>query len=135
MANQEDIRWKQRFQNFEQSFGLKDTDLVTIRSVLQNFREIEEAVIFGSRATGTYRKGSDVDIALQGENVTIDVTQKVSYLLNEETVMPYQFDVLSYGAISNSDLVDHIQRVGGILYSANTERIVGEPAGKYLKHN
>lgn|SRR5690606_20554447 len=112
-------------------FGLKDTDRAAIHSVLQNFPEVEEAVIFGSRATGTYHKGSDVDIALRGKHVTLETAQKVSYQLNEETVMPYQFDVINYSSISNADLTAHIDRVGVMLYSMEMGKIAGEPQVDY----
>ncbi|TVR39251.1 MAG: nucleotidyltransferase domain-containing protein [Cryomorphaceae bacterium] len=114
-------------------FGLKDSDIEAMNHVLRAFPGIEEAVIFGSRAMGNYRRGSDVDIALFGEGVDVDTAQKVAWQLNEETLMPYRFDVLSYANISNPDLRDHIRRVGLTLYSTNPHRIAGEPVEEYLK--
>lgn len=114
-------------------FGLKSTHIESICAILQSFSEIEEAVIFGSRALGNYRKGSDVDLVLLGQNVNIETAQKVSFELNENTTMPYRFDVLSFTDISSSDLRDHIRRVGVIIYSSNPQRMAGEPAGDYLK--
>lgn len=113
-------------------FGLKSSNIESICAILQSFPEIEEALIFGSRAKGNYRKGSDVDMALFGQNVVLDTAQKVAYQLNEETTMPYRFDVLSFADISNPDLRDHIRRVGVVMYSTNPQRMAGEPAGDYL---
>ncbi len=95
--------------------------------MLRAFPGIEEAVIFGSRAMGNYRRGSDVDIALFGEGVDMKIAQKVAWQLNEETLMPYRFDVLSFAEISNSELRNHILRVGLIVYSTNPQRLAGEP--------
>lgn len=75
---------------------------------------MESAILFGSRAKGTFRSGSDVDLAVRGCSET-DVIQ-LSAALNEETVLPYFFDVVAYETIQNDDLVEHIDRVGITIY-------------------
>lgn len=94
-------------------FGLKDGDLETIISVLRKYPEVEQAIIFGSRAMGNYRPGSDVDIVLRG--FVHDIT-RISFELNEDSLLPYKFDVLDFNSISNRNLVDHIKRVGIVFY-------------------
>jgi len=94
------------------SFGIQQDDLKIIISALSQYPEVAEAFIFGSRAKGIFRNGSDVDIALKGEGLSADIVSRISYLLNEETTLPYKFDVLNYHTISNTELVDHIERVG-----------------------
>lgn len=93
------------------SFGLKESDLINISSLLMDFPDIEEAYIFGSRAMGNYTKGSDIDIALRGD-VNFEMISRINFLLNEETNMPYHFDVLNINELQNNDLIDHIERVG-----------------------
>ena len=97
-------------------FGLTQTDLDAIVAVVGHLPEVEEAVIFGSRAKGNYTAGSDVDIALKGAAVSHATASYISYKLNEETQMPYHFDVLNYQLISNPDLTNHIDRVGVPFY-------------------
>lgn len=97
-------------------FGLKPGDLQTICSVLEKENRIEQALIFGSRAKGNYKTGSDVDIALKGERLTTEAVTEISYQLNEETILPYKFDVLNYHSIKEPALVSHIDRVGKIFY-------------------
>ena len=97
-------------------FGLRDSDINTIRQVLQQFPEVQSALMFGSRAKGNYRSGSDVDIALKGEALSYQIILRISAQLNEETLMPYHFDVLDYHTIQNENLVDHINRVGKTFY-------------------
>lgn len=92
--------------------GFQQRDLVIIISVLQQYPEIAEAWLFGSRAKGNYKTGSDVDIALKGEHLTTGIISSISYQLNEETSLPYKFDILNYHVISNTDLKEHIDRVG-----------------------
>lgn len=97
-------------------FGLKQGDLESIIAIIQQQAEVEEALIFGSRAKGNYKNGSDIDIALKGADVNNTTTGIISYLLNEETQMPYHFDILNYHTIANKDLVKHIDRAGMRFY-------------------
>ena len=97
-------------------FGLHKEDMETLVSVIEKQPGVEEAFIFGSRAKGNYRKGSDVDIALKGKGISRDTASQISYLLNEETQMPYHFDVLASGLIRNTELTDHINRLGVMFY-------------------
>jgi predicted nucleotidyltransferase len=65
-------------------FGLRKSDIQNIISVLQSEKTVEEAIIFGSRAKGNYKEGSDVDIALKGKNLSLQLIGHISFLLNEE---------------------------------------------------
>lgn len=96
------------------TFGLDDTSLMQIRSILQTFREIDKAIIYGSRAKGNYREGSDIDLALVG-NIS---TKTVSDVLDavEESYLPYTFDISAYGSLKNDQLREHIDRVGKVFY-------------------
>ena len=94
------------------NFGLQDSDIKSIVEILLKNPLINEAYIFGSRAKGNFKKGSDVDIAVKGRDISTDLISKVSYTLNEETLMPYKFDVIDYNSIVNKDSTDHIDRIG-----------------------
>lgn len=96
------------------SFGLKEGDLAAIIEVLSSAASLKKAVIFGSRAKGNYKQGSDVDIALFTPDKNL--ASHIAFLLNEETLMPYHFDVLDYYTITNQELKDHIDRVGIVFY-------------------
>jgi uncharacterized protein len=99
-------------------FGLKENDLEKIIAILNQQPQVEEAFIFGSRVKGNYKNGSDVDIALKGKELNFSITAHISYLLNEETTMPYKFDVVNYHTITNKDLAAHIDRLGACFYKA-----------------
>lgn len=92
--------------------GLTEIDIKRITAALKQFPEIEDAVIFGSRAKGTYKKASDVDLAIKGRTVTPETIQRLNFLLNEELPLPYFFDVVHYEALENRLFVEHIDRVG-----------------------
>jgi predicted nucleotidyltransferase len=100
-------------------FGLLDTDLEAIVSLLSNHAKVERAYIFGSCAKGNFKNGSDVDLALKGDKLDFDTLSKISYFLNEETNMPYKFDVLNYHAVKEPDLLIHIDRVGIEVFRQN----------------
>ncbi len=89
-------------------FGLRDEDIEQIKKILMS-NKIKKAILFGSRAKGNYKVGSDIDIAIEGD------VNKVSYALNEESNLAYFFDVVNIKNIKNSNLIEHIKRVGIVL--------------------
>jgi uncharacterized protein len=97
-------------------FGLQRRDLAEINNILQKFPSIEEAIIFGSRAKGNFKTGSDVDLAIKGLDISHEVLASLSYMLNEESAMPYYFDVVHFEAISEKELTEHMKRVGQCIY-------------------
>ncbi|UOQ84698.1 nucleotidyltransferase domain-containing protein [Gracilibacillus salinarum] len=97
-------------------FGLIEKDLRYINDALEKFEEIEYGIIFGSRAMGNYKKGSDIDIAIKGKNITSDTLFKLSDLLNEVYPLPYYFDLLHYESIANKKLIQHINKEGKVIY-------------------
>lgn len=98
-------------------FGLRSADLAYICNVLYGISGLERAVVFGSRAKGNFRKGSDVDIALFGR-VDAKAVNDASRSLNEESMLPYHFDLIQYSAIELPELRQHIDRVGQTLIPA-----------------
>ena len=98
-------------------FGLRQTDLQMILDVISRFPAVEHVVIFGSRAKGNYKTGSDVDLSIRGHEIDYRTTVSIGSILNEDTPMPYFFDVVNYNAIENDAFRDHIDRVGKELKS------------------
>jgi uncharacterized protein len=88
-----------------------------IINTLKQFPEIESAILFGSRAIGNYKNGSDIDIAIKGMSLTADICVKISGILNEELPLPWQFDVIQFESINNNNLTEHINKVGLLIYS------------------
>jgi len=102
--------------------GLLDRDLNSIIEAVDKYSEIEEVILFGSRAMGNYKKGSDVDLAIVGENIDRKILRRISDDLNEEYPLPYFFDVLNYNDISNEALKKHIDSVGKSIYKRNSKK-------------
>jgi uncharacterized protein len=96
-------------------FGLSNENIQKINAVFEKYSALEKVLIFGSRAKGNYREGSDIDLSLFGEALFInDITEIGSKL--DELNLPYQFDLVLYSAITNPDFTEHINRVGKLFY-------------------
>lgn len=106
--------------SLEQRTGLRPRDLELIIQAARHQPEIERLVLFGSRATGRHRTGSDVDLAVQGEQVSYATVLALADQLNEVLPLPYLFDVLDYNTISAPALREHIDRQGVPIYTVET---------------
>ena len=96
-------------------FGLDETVIQKINSVFTEFFEIDEVIIYGSRAKGNFKKGSDLDLVIKGTNLNNDLLNKV-WLALDDLLLPYKIDLSIFNHIENNDLIDHINRVGKTLY-------------------
>ena len=97
------------------NIGLEQNDFDEILEIVAQFPEINKTIVFGSRAKGNYQKGSDIDLAITGKNVTQNTLLKLSEKLNSESLLPYFFDILHYENIESNELKEHIDRVGKII--------------------
>lgn len=97
-------------------YGLPPEYMETIRSILAADPAIEQAILYGSRATGTYKKASDIDLAIQGAHFGLFQAASLKALLEEETTIPYFFDIVAYQSIQSADLKQHIDQHGIIIY-------------------
>lgn len=97
-------------------FGLQETTIQKICGVLAKFPQVEKAVLYGSRAKGNYKNGSDIDLTLfGGAGLTLNVLYKIMDEL-DDLLLPYTIDLSIVSQISDPDVVEHIQRVGMTFY-------------------
>lgn len=94
-------------------FGLGSDTIEQIHRIFASFSNIEVALLYGSRAKGNYRPGSDIDLSLKGQNIKIN---EVSIALDDLN-LPYEFDLSIYDHIENPEFLDHIKRVGIEFYN------------------
>ncbi|TGN07954.1 nucleotidyltransferase domain-containing protein [Leptospira ilyithenensis] len=93
------------------SFGLKEETVQKILQVFFGHPKIENAVIYGSRAKGNYRTGSDIDICLEASEMDLSELMLIETEL-DDLLLPYKIDLSLKHKIENKDLLDHIERVG-----------------------
>ena len=98
-------------------FGLDEKVVKDIVSILEKYSEVERACIFGSRARGDYRKGSDIDIALFGENLTFQINAKI-YFEIDDLYLPYKIDLINFNSLGEDDKIkDSILKEGVEIYA------------------
>lgn len=99
-----------------EKFGLKEKVIQDIVEILKKYEEVEKAVIFGSRARGDYRKGSDIDIALFGDKLTNSINTKIFYDI-DDLYLIYKIDLINLNTLKDEDkLKQNILNEGVIIY-------------------
>ncbi len=96
-------------------FGLRNDIIEKIQNIFREFEAVDEVIIYGSRAKGNFKPGSDVDITVKGKKLDLKIINKISLKI-DDLFLPYSFDLSVFSQIENPDLIDHIQRVGKIFY-------------------
>ncbi|MEL7639682.1 MAG: nucleotidyltransferase domain-containing protein [Solidesulfovibrio sp.] len=102
-------------------FGLNEKTIEKIRSVLSRHPAIDKVVLYGSRAKGTHKLGSDIDLTMYSD----DLSQKeMNQILDEidSLDLPYIVDLSLFRELTHASLLDHIQRVGIVFYSRKLSR-------------
>lgn len=100
----------------KEPFGLQESDLRAIRGVLARYPQVDEAILYGSRAKGNYKTGSDIDLTLcGGQELTPAVLRRIMADI-DELLLPYTFDLSILERIEDADLLAHIRRVGVLFY-------------------
>ncbi len=96
-------------------YGLDENVIKDLKEIFAKFPAVEKVILYGSRAMGNYRNGSDIDITLLGKNLSNQTIFGIQDEI-EELYLPYSFDISIFDRIDNEDLMDHIQRVGKVFY-------------------
>ncbi|MCC2625551.1 MAG: nucleotidyltransferase [Burkholderiales bacterium] len=97
------------------NFGLSESDVSKICSVFSKYNQIEKVLIYGSRAKGNYKRGSDIDLTILGDGLSYSFQMNVLDEL-DELLLPYMIDLSIFADIDNIGLQEHIKRVGLVFY-------------------
>ncbi|MBC8053831.1 MAG: nucleotidyltransferase domain-containing protein [Sphingobacteriaceae bacterium] len=97
--------------------GLSDLDISLLRDILQKHPEVRLVHLFGSRAKGNFKKGSDIDLAIMNALEDESIINRIKGLL-EDSSLPYLTDIVYYPGLKHQELRDHINRVGVEFYKA-----------------
>jgi predicted nucleotidyltransferase len=96
-------------------YGLEERVVQQIIAVLSSFSAIDKAILYGSRAKGNYKSGSDIDLCLSGSAIDQSYLQQIDLAL-DDLLLPYTFDLSSYERLTNRDLIAHIDRCGVVFF-------------------
>lgn len=109
-------------------YGLPQSAIERINAVLSRYPQVDKAILYGSRAKGNYKNGSDIDLTLRGgADLTLNVIYKILNDL-DELLLPYTIDLSIFDAISDLDGLEHIERVGVTFY--DRDRTIPELAAR-----
>ena len=97
-------------------YGLPERVLQKIRAVFARYPQVTKAILYGSRAKGSHKNGSDIDLTLCGDaDLTLSTLYRIADDL-DDLLLPYTFDVSIFHHVSDPDVLGHIGRAGVTLY-------------------
>ena len=97
-------------------FGLPQSVIQRINAVLSRYPQVDKAILYGSRAKGNHKNGSDIDLTLYGgTDLSLNVIYRILDDL-DELLLPYTIELSIFKDISDRDVIEHIQRVGVMFY-------------------
>lgn len=99
--------------------GLSEATVEKICGVFARFPEVEKAVLYGSRAKGNYKAGSDIDLTLYGEQLTSRLCATIASEL-DDLLLPYTIDLSVFDELNHAKLREHIDRVGVVFYQRDS---------------
>ena len=99
-------------------FGIPQDRLAQICAVFKKHPSIKEVILYGSRAKGTFKNGSDIDLAFKGDQLDLNIINQIDNQI-DDLLLPWSFDLSIYSRIENKDLIDHIDRIGIAIYRRN----------------
>jgi len=97
------------------NIGLNASDIEKMTNIFSAHSQLEKVVLYGSRAKGTFKQNSDIDITIIGSQLNLSNLQQIETEL-EDLLLPYKIDISIYHHITNPDLIEHISRVGKVLF-------------------
>lgn len=100
-----------------EDIGLTNEEMQKLIAVLSAQPNIEKAIVYGSRSKGTNRKFSDVDLTLVGKNLSHSDLNQIALKI-DDLLLPYEFDLSLYSSLTNKNLLEHIERMGKVIYES-----------------
>lgn len=101
-------------------FGLTENHRKIINEIFDKYPQVKKVLVYGSRAKGNYREGSDIDMTIaEDEKIPFDVFLKI---VNDfdDSMLPFLVDISIFSDLTNPDLKEHINRVGKVIYEKRT---------------
>ena len=107
--------------NNQNRFGLTERDMKTFQTIFGKYSEVKEVYVFGSRAKGNYKPGSDIDLAVMNDGAD---TKTIARLLSdfEESSLPIKVDLINFPVLKHNELIEHIKRAGVVFYKLNESK-------------
>jgi predicted nucleotidyltransferase len=91
--------------------GIKAEAIQKLNNVFASYPGIDKVILYGSRAKGNYKDGSDIDLVLIAPQFTLTDLNKIETRI-DDLLLPWKIDMALFHQIENPDLLEHINRVG-----------------------
>jgi predicted nucleotidyltransferase len=101
----------------EKECGLNTFTQIALARVFKKYSKIQKVLLYGSRAKGNFKNGSDIDLVLVGVGLSTHQLLKIENEI-EELLLPYKIDLSIYDQIDSKSLLEHIDRVGLEFYAS-----------------
>ena len=99
-------------------YGLTTETIEKLQTVFKSYPTVERVILYGSRALGTYKASSDIDLTIFTLETNLSFLHKIENDI-DDLLLPYKVDLSLYSGLDNKNLQDHIQRVGIAFYLSN----------------
>lgn len=99
-------------------FGLSSDTIARLCGVFAKFPAVEKVILYGSRAKGNFKPGSDIDLTIAGDKADLSLRLAIETEI-DDLLLPYKVDLSIYREIENPDLKDHIDRVGTVFFTSS----------------
>ncbi|NLH73486.1 MAG: nucleotidyltransferase domain-containing protein [Verrucomicrobia bacterium] len=94
---------------------LRIKDLDVLRAIFRRFPAVREVKLFGSRATSTARRASDIDLAISTPSATPSEWADICDALDNAPII-YDLDILRLDCTTSPALLERIDREGIVIY-------------------
>ena len=94
---------------------LRDRDLAVLLATFRRFPVVQAVLVFGSRATGTARRASDLDLAIAAPDASPSEWADLCDAL-ENAPLIYELDLVRPERTFNSRLIEKVARDGVTIY-------------------
>ena len=96
-------------------FGLKESDITKINEIFEKYPAVEKVILYGSRAKGNFKNGSDIDLTIVDSDLSFSQLLEIENKI-DDLLLPYKIDLSQSKNITNLELLDHISRIGKTFY-------------------
>ena len=101
-------------------YGLDNTSINRLQDIFTEFPQVEKVILYGSRAKGNYKPGSDIDLTIDGKGLSLSIVNQISLKI-EDLLLPYTIDLSVLSHIKDQGLIDHIKRIGIDFYKRENQ--------------
>ena len=97
-------------------YGLSDKTIQAIRGVFEQHPQVQKVILYGSRARGDFRNGSDIDLALLGEDFDLSVQFRIANE-QDDLLLPYMIDLILLEQVNDPDLRERVEEEGVVFWT------------------